>query len=88
MDQASINFPVAMAFGDQDCFSSDVGAERILNACKVNNGGRVNLFKLKGGHAFYLQDMQATVDAIVGHFDGTIRDRWEPTIYGNYNWRN
>ena len=56
MDQASINFPVAMAFGDQDCFSSDVGAERILNACKVNNGGRVNLFKLKGGHAFYLQD--------------------------------
>ena len=85
MNQAAINFPVAMAFGDQDFFASSVGGEDILRACQAN-GSRVNLFKMKGGHCFYL-DHKATSDAIIGHFEGTIVDKWEPTIYGDYQWR-
>lgn len=84
MDQAAINFPVAMAFGDCDMFSSDVGGEDILNVCK-NNGCRVNLFKMpKGDHVFPASNPQGTAEKIIGHFDGTIVDVWEPTIYGDY----
>lgn len=86
MNQAAINFPVAMAFGDQDFFASNVGGEDILKACQAN-GSRVNLFKMEGGHCFYAQDYKATSDAIIGHFEGTIVDKWEPTIYGDYQWR-
>lgn len=39
MGNPKINFPVAMAFGDQDYFSSDRGAEEILNKVKENNDG-------------------------------------------------
>ena len=46
MNQAAINFPVAMAFGDQDFFASNVGGEDILKACQAN-GSRVNLFKME-----------------------------------------
>lgn len=76
-----------MAFGDQDFFASSTGGEDILKACQAN-GCRVNLFKMKGGHCFYIQDVKASADAIIGHFEGTIVDKWEPTIYGNYQWGN
>lgn len=84
MDQPEINFPVAMGFGDRDCFASSRGGEDILNVCK-NNGSRINLFKFqKGTHAFCIEYPEQTAESIIGHFEGTIADKWEPTIFGDY----
>ena len=49
MDQAAINFSVAMGFGDRDVFSSDVGGEDILNICKNNS----QYLKLSKTHLIY-----------------------------------
>ena len=83
MNQAAVNFPVAMAFGDGCSFASSTGGEDILNICKAN-GCRVNLFKAKGDHMWVGSDPKGFAEMIHGHFTGSIVDRWEPTIYGDY----
>ena len=46
LNKPECNFPIGMAFGTCDFFSSDNGAEDILNNAKKYNDGRVNLFKM------------------------------------------
>jgi pimeloyl-ACP methyl ester carboxylesterase len=87
MNQASITFPVAMSFGDRDFFASNRGAEDILNCVKNHNGGRVNLFKVKKATHLQMQEFpQLMAEYMIGHFEGQITDRWEPTKYGDYQW--
>ena len=60
----------------------------MLNLIK-KNGGKVNLFKFGGDtkktggtHLCHVNCEDAIVDAMVGHFGGTISGRWEPTVQG------
>ena len=87
LNKPEVNFPVGMAFGDRDFFSSDQGGEEILNAVKAHNGGRVNLFKMeKGTHAYLCEMPDKTAEYVIGTFEGTITDRWETTTFGDYHW--
>ena len=43
----SCNFPIAYAFGDQDFFTSDLGAEDILKLNLEFCGGKSCLFKVE-----------------------------------------
>jgi len=88
LNKPECNFPIAIAFGDRDMFASSNGAEDILNNAKKHNGGMVNLFKVPDAeHNFSLTHIDYVFEKMTGHFDGTITNTWEPTIYGDYNWQ-
>ena len=93
LNNSSCNFPMALAFGAADAFASNIGGEDLLKLIGNHNGGRINLFKIGGDktdpkdgatHIFYICFEQECVDAIVGHFNGTITGRWEPTVLGSH----
>ena len=82
-------FAFGLAFGSMDAYASDIGGEALLNLMREKNGGRVNLFKVGGDtketcgrHFFSVSHEQALTELIIGHFDGSIVGRWEPTVQG------
>ena len=93
LNNPKCNFPMALAFGAADPFASNIGGEDLLKLIGNHNGGRINLFKIGGDktdpkdgahHSFYIRFEQECVDAIVGHFNGSITGRWEPTVHGSH----
>jgi pimeloyl-ACP methyl ester carboxylesterase len=89
LNNSKCTFPLAMAFGDRDMFASSNGAETILENAKKWNDGQVNLFKMKkGSHNFPLEFPEETARCIIGHFDGSIKNNWDPTVYGDYQWHD
>ena len=79
-------FPIAYAFGDQDFFSSDLGAEDILKLNLEHSGGKSCLFKVKRRSHFTMTIDAATAKIMVAFFNGEVEKVWEPTIKGNYQW--
>ena len=82
MNNSNCTFPIGMAFGTCDFFSSDNGAEEILTNAKLHNGNRVNLFKMAGTHCFPMEQPEETARIIIGHFNGSLINHWESTNYG------
>ena len=80
-------FPIAYAFGDQDFFSSDLGAEDILKLNLEFSGGKSCLFKVaKSSHNIMNCQPDKTTELMVGFFDGGLEGIWEPTLIGDYQW--
>merc|ERR1712151_168962 len=81
------NFPIACAFGDQDFFASDQGAEEYLEKNKGFSGGKTCLFKVeKASHEIVTVQSAKLVELMKGFFDGELSGVWEPTVTGDYNW--
>ena len=74
-------FPIAYAFGDQDFFSSDLGAEDVLKCNLEFSGGKSCLFKVeKSSHVIMNCQPDKLCELMVGFFDGSIEGVWEPTL--------
>ena len=80
-------FPIAYAFGDQDFFSSDLGAEDILKLNLENSGGKSCLFKVcHATHNIFAMQPEELKNRMVGFFSGELAGVWEPTVKGHYQW--
>ena len=79
-------FPIAYAFGDQDFFSSDIGAEDILKLNLQHSGGKSSLFKVERRSHFTISITEDVVTLMKGFYDGELEGVWQPTIKGNYQW--
>jgi hypothetical protein len=91
LNKPACSFPVALVFGSRDGFASDQGGETLLNVLRKHNDDRVNLFRIGGdtqatgvSHNLTVEAPDETVAAMLGHFDGTITGRWEPTVLGSH----
>merc|ERR1719350_57856 len=89
LDNPRCAFSAAMAFGTRDRFASSQGGEDILRILGRHNSGRVNLFRVGGDskatggtHVFPMEFPEETARMMLGHFDGSIQGRWEPTVLG------
>ena len=79
-------FPIAYAFGDQDFFTSDLGAEDILKLNMEHSGGKSCLFKAKRRSHLTICVDPETAKLMISFLNGETQGVWEPTIKGNYQW--
>ena len=86
LGNSACTFPIAYAFGDQDFFSSDLGAEDILKLNLEHSGGKSCLFKIKKRTHASLAMTADIVPFMKDFYDGKLEGVWEPTIKGDYQW--
>ena len=73
----SVDFPIAIAFGDRD-FVSSRGSSEIVSGSKQFQSGRSQLFKVENSTHFMQQDVPDEMERLmVGHFEGTVRGTFQ-----------
>ena len=73
----NIDFPIAIAFGDNDFFGSE-GADDLVRMNKHFASGRSQLFKIKDCSHYMTKDRPEEFYRIMnGFFDGTITGHFE-----------
>jgi pimeloyl-ACP methyl ester carboxylesterase len=78
-------FTIAAVFGDRDINCSEGGAEEVIKQNCNFESGRSQLFKLKDcSHLVNMEQPEALIELMVGHFEGTIKGTWEPKRKGEY----
>ena len=70
------SFPIAYAFGDQDFFSSDLGAEDILKLNLQHSGGKSCLFKVERRSHFTISITPEIVTLMKDFYDGKLEGVW------------
>lgn len=80
-------FPIAYAFGDQDFFSSDLGAEAIIEKHSQFDGGKSSIFKVKKSSHVIMNDQGPELLRLMkGFFNGEMCGERQLTVKGNYQW--